>query len=120
MTEGWKSFPGAPADGTRICAPDDIGSGVESFDIDGFPLLVLRCADGLRGYVNACPHQFLPLDWRSRNILSGDGRLLRCSNHDAGFDACTGDGVDGLAEGCALERVPLRETAGGILIGDST
>lgn len=118
MSAAWKDFPGAPQPGARICASEDFTGKVASFDLNGFPLILVRAADGLRAYVNACPHQFLPLDWRSKNVLSGDGRLLRCSNHDAGFDACTGEGVDGLGAGCALDPVPLIEDGGAIFVGD--
>ncbi len=115
MMEAWRDMPCAPAPGTVICAGFD--GAVAGFDLDGFPLLLVRSADGLRAYVNACPHRFLPLDWRSGNILSGDGRVLRCSNHDAGFDAGTGQGIDGFGAGCALDPVPVKERSGHIVIG---
>lgn len=117
MAETWRDMPFAPAPGTEVCAGFD--GPVASFDLDGFPLVVVRSADGIRAYVNACPHQFLPLDWRSGNVLSGDGRVLRCSNHAAGFDAVTGQGIDGLGTGCALHPVPVEERAGCIVIGGS-
>jgi nitrite reductase/ring-hydroxylating ferredoxin subunit len=89
-------------------------------DIAGFPVLLVQGADGLRAYVNACPHQFLPLDWRSDRILSPDGRTLRCSNHDAGFDADTGAGLDGFAQGCALDPVPIEIHDGALRIAQPT
>lgn len=106
--EAWRDFPGAPALGTQICATADVPErGVKSVDLDGFPILLVPTPDGLRAYVNACPHQFLPLDWRSASILSEDGTVLRCSNHDAGFDAETGEGLDGFGQGCALDPIPI-------------
>lgn len=118
MSDAWQEFPGAPDPGTRICALGDIAGNSQGFDLDGFPLIIVRSADGLRAYVNACPHQFLPLDWRSDKIVSGDGKLLRCSNHDAGFDACTGQGVDGFGAGCALDPIPLHVTDDNIFIAE--
>jgi len=116
--DAWRDFPGAPGPGAVICAAADLPqTGVRSFDLDGFPLLLVVSAEGLRAYVNACPHQYLPLDWRSSNILSGDGETLRCSNHDAGFDACTGAGIDGLGQGCALDPVPVTVRSGQLVIG---
>jgi nitrite reductase/ring-hydroxylating ferredoxin subunit len=116
--DAWKDFPGAPGRGAVICTASDLPErGVRSFDLDGFPVILVASADGLRAYVNACPHQFLPLDWRSGNILSPDGETLRCSNHDAGFDACTGAGLDGLAQGCALDPVPVTLRDGWLVIG---
>ena len=114
----WTTFPNAPAPGTVICPAADVPqTGVKSFDLNGFPLILVASGDGLRAYVNACPHQFLPLDWRSENILSADGGVLRCSNHDAGFDACTGAGVDGHGQGCALDPVPVVVSGDQLKIG---
>jgi nitrite reductase/ring-hydroxylating ferredoxin subunit len=116
--DAWRDFPGAPSEGTHICAETEVPqAGVTSHDLDGFPLLLVASAEGLRAFVNACPHQYLPLDWRSSNILSADGETLRCSNHDAGFDACTGQGVDGLGQGCALDPVPVTVRDGWLVIG---
>lgn len=117
MDEAWSTVPGAPAPGTRICALADLTDGIKSLDLDGFPLILVQSHQGLRAYVNACPHQFLPLDWRSGRVLSPDGAVLRCSNHDAGFDASTGRGFDGLGAGCRLDPVPLHIKGGDIFIG---
>jgi nitrite reductase/ring-hydroxylating ferredoxin subunit len=116
--DAWRDFPGAPGPGTPLCPASEVPQrGIRSLDLDGFPLLLVASAGGLRAYVNACPHQFLPLDWRSGKILSGDGETLRCSNHDAGFDACTGAGIDGLGQGCALDPVPVRIDGETLVIG---
>lgn len=117
MTQAWQNLPFAPAPGTIVCPLSTLSGAVASFDLDGFPLIVVRSAHGLRGYVNACPHQYLPLDWRSKSILSADGRVLRCSNHAAGFDAATGIGIDGPGKDCLLDMVPLEERDGQIVIG---
>ncbi len=117
--EAWKDFPGAPVPGTVICAEDQLPQqGVKGIDLAGFPLLLVASVDGLRAFVNACPHQYLPLDWRGAGLLSADGQTLRCSNHGWGFDAETGQGVDGGAEGCALDPVPVTLRDGQLFIGD--
>ena len=116
--DAWRDFPGAPGAGARICRAVDVPvSGVASHDLDGFPVLLVASAEGLRAYVNACPHQYLPLDWRSGNILSADGATLRCSNPDAGFEAGTGQGRDGLGQGCALDPVPVHIAGDWLVIG---
>lgn len=81
-----------------------------------FPLLLVRMGGFLRAYVNACPHQYLPLDYRSSSVLSADGARLLCSAHGAVFDPATGgclsgDGADG------LDPVPVVESDGLIRIG---
>lgn len=117
MAAAWKHLPGAPEEGTLICQVDEV-TPVYSVDLNGFPILLLRTAAGLRAYVNMCPHQHLPMEWRSKEILSADGKIVRCSNHDAGFDAITGEGVTGFGANCSLDAVPVTEQAGEILIGD--
>ena len=119
MSDAWKSYPSAPAEGTVICPASAVPkSGTFSVVLDGFPILLARAGRRLVAYVNACPHQFLPLDYRSASVLSANGRMLRCSNHQAGFDLETGAGVVGFAEGCALDPVPIRVEAGNVLVGE--
>lgn len=116
--DAWRDFPGAPEPGAALCAIAELPkAGVKSVDLNGFPVLLVASAEGLRTYVNACPHQYLPLDWRTANILSEDGERLRCSNHAWGFDACTGAGLDGGAEGCALDPLPVHMAGDTVRIG---
>ena len=70
-------------------------------------VLVVRRGDGLRAYLDLCPHQFLPLTWRGRKVLSVDGERLRCSNHGAEFAVSDGRGVSGPGSACGLTPVPL-------------
>ena len=85
-------------------------------DKGDFPLLLVRAGERVHAYVNACPHQFLPLDYRGPQILSADGGKLMCTGHGAMFDAATGEPLAGAD--CALDRVPLRLVAGQLLIGE--
>ena len=118
MTDAWKSYPGAPQEGAVICdlaqAAED---GTTCLEVDGFPILLLRHGGELRAFVNACPHQYLPLDHKSDRLLSADGTRIRCSNHSAGFDALTGEGVEGLGLGACLDPVPVSISRGQVIIG---
>lgn len=67
-------------------------------------------------YVNACPHQYLPLDYRNDRILSADGALLRCSNHSAGFRLSDGQGVEGFGQGACLDPVPVSVNKDGTVV----
>lgn len=117
MSDAWKTYPSAPAGGTVICPSAKVPEGGSaSVDLKGFPLLLARKGGRLVAYVNACPHQFLPLDYRSSQVISADGTLLRCSVHNAGFDLLTGRGVEGPGSNCALDPVPVTEAAGDIFI----
>ena len=71
---------------------------------------------GPRAYVNACPHQYLPLDFHGPEVLSGDGMRLICSAHQACFGAADGSLLCGPADE-GLEPVPIREAGGMLFIG---
>ncbi len=68
-------------------------------------VIIWRDADGIRGFVNQCPHLGLPLETFPDRFLSADGTHLICSAHGAQFDAdgacfagpCKGDALTGLA-----------------------
>ena len=112
--EAWKGYSGAPEVGAVIARIDDIPDpGTFCLELDGYPILLARLGDAVNAFVNACPHQFLPLNYRGEKLLSADGRTLRCTNHSAGFDAGSGEGVEGLGLGCALDRIPVSVTPEG-------
>lgn len=105
---GWQSYASAPKSGTVICALADVAEhGVASLSIKDFPILLVRRGQWLRAYVNACPHQYLPLDQRGAQVLSADGNTLRCTNHHAGFCVETGVGTEGFGLGECLDAIPI-------------
>jgi nitrite reductase/ring-hydroxylating ferredoxin subunit len=78
-------------------------------------------SDAVHAFVNACPHQYLPLDHRGDSILSADGAVIRCTNHGAGFCFSTGHGVEGLGIDQKLDVVPVRiDELGRVVIDDRT
>ena len=113
----WTDYSSAPAPGTRVCPLAQV-AGVLSLSVvtdkGSFPLLVTQ-AGGLRAYVNACPHQYLPLDYRSDQLLSADGTMLMCSAHGARFDISTGAALRGAD--CGLDAVPVEVVDGMVVIG---
>lgn len=122
MTQAWQKYRSAPVPGTRIIKTDELptddctlGLTVQS-EKGSFPLLLVNLNEALLAYVNACPHQYLPLDQRGKRILSQDGEVLRCTNHDATFSARTGQGVGGHGLGCALDPVPVKVDEEGWLV----
>ncbi|MBN9441691.1 Rieske 2Fe-2S domain-containing protein [Bosea sp. (in: a-proteobacteria)] len=120
MNDAWRDYSSAPPAGAPVCASGLVGEGVArcltvESAAGAFPLLLLRRGGVLRAYVNACPHQYLPLDYRSGNVLSADGTRLLCSAHGAVFDAATGGCLSGdTADG--LDPVPVVESEGLIRI----
>ena len=115
----WTDYSSAPAPGTPVCEAAGVGAVLSltvTTDRGAFPMLVLRAGGGLRAYVNACPHQYLPLDWRSSQLVSADGTMLMCSAHGARFDIVTGEAVEGAD--CGLDPVPVRVVDGMVVIGE--
>jgi nitrite reductase/ring-hydroxylating ferredoxin subunit len=118
----WHSYSSAPPAGTPVCSSADVAEGrVLSISVESekgtMPLLLTRRAAGLYAFVNACPHQYLPLDYQGSSLLSADGTMLMCASHGARFTIADGQCVDGPAMGCGLDRVPLLEADGTIRIG---
>jgi nitrite reductase/ring-hydroxylating ferredoxin subunit len=117
----WRDLPGAPPPGTALGTVADLPpGGLAVWSAGDFSILVLDGggSEGAppRGFVNLCPHQYLPLDWRADRVLSRDGTRLVCSNHQAAFDAVTGAGLLGLCQGQALIPVPLALDGGTVVI----
>jgi nitrite reductase/ring-hydroxylating ferredoxin subunit len=77
---------------------------------------VLRCAQGVRGYVNRCPHAGHPLNLLPGRFLTPDGALILCSSHGALFEKATGYCVAGPCAGRELMPVALEIRAGYVLL----
>lgn len=116
----WRSLTGAPAPGSVICHRDDIPVGGSlCVRLDDFPVVALRSGDSVKAFVNACPHQYLPLDHKGSKLLSVDGRVIRCTSHGAGFSTDTGEGVEGLGLGSSLDGIPVKiSDSGEVVISD--
>jgi nitrite reductase/ring-hydroxylating ferredoxin subunit len=116
MDLAWDDFPDAPASGTTICDRLAVAENeVLSLSLGDFPVLISNLNGQITVFVNACPHQFLPLDQRG-DVISANGARLICSNHHAEFDRETGTGVAGEGVGCRLAVVPTAQSRGVILV----
>lgn len=114
----WQDYSSAPESGTFIRNIKDISDAVIVMITTAkgeFPLLLVKTATAIKAYVNACPHQYLPLDYLGKQVLSADGTKLLCTAHGAIFDAATGDAIAG--DECALEAVPVEISEGAIKVG---
>ena len=109
-----------PAGGRPLCRVEEIPDGqARGFDPPAGVwrpgLLVLRRGDTVRGYVNACPHQGVPLNWLPDRFMTPDGRHLQCTVHGARFRPEDGVCVAGPCLGDALEPVALAVDADGLI-----
>ena len=116
----WTDLSTAPAIGTEVAEAKDV-VGAKAITVrttaGEFPMLLVRTGEVIKAYVNICPHQFLPLDYRGTQLLSRDGTKLLCSAHGAMFDVKTGVGIAGEGLGSGLIAVPITQSGAQIIIG---
>lgn len=118
MPNAWRNYTNAPAEGATICRSNTIQEGkaycIEVISNGGaFPIIATRINGIIYCYVNACPHQYLPLNYRSKNIISSDANRLLCSAHGAMFDSRTGLCLTGTVD--KLDKIPVFENREGYL-----
>ena len=120
----WKNHPHAPKAGVRLCQLEEIpdGSGKEFIfgpDKNQFKLVVFRLNKSAWGYINVCPHFWLPLNARPEKFLiCGPGRVM-CSFHSAIFRFEDGLCIDGPVKGGKLDSVPVEvKTDHSVIVGN--
>lgn len=106
----WQEHPDCPAEGTRLCALNDIpdqGGREVSFGIgkENFKILLLRRADQVWTYLNFCPHFSLPLNYEPQTFVTFED-LIMCAHHTAFFKFEDGKCVDGPCVGDGLIALP--------------
>ncbi len=100
-----------------ICRLADLGdSGARAFRVGAgdWPLrgFVVRVGDGVRAYVNHCPHAGHPLDLRPHRFLTPDRTLILCASHGALFEKESGHCIAGPCAGQSLQPIAL------VVVGD--
>lgn len=98
------------AEFAAIAADDDLWDGeMESYDLDGQEVLLIRLDGEYHAYDGTCPHQ-------STSLVQGtlNGNLLTCSSHEWEFDARTGQGVN--PRTACLRRREVRVAGGRVLV----
>jgi len=106
---------------TFLCHPGDLDrTGAKGVVLpDNRDIVVVRTGDGVRAYINACPHQGVPLETFPDRFLDADMRHLVCSAHGARFRLEDGMCVGGPCIGKALRPVPTTMDDGRIAITES-
>jgi nitrite reductase/ring-hydroxylating ferredoxin subunit len=106
-----------------ICRLSDISDpGSRGFTIGtgDWPLrgFVIRTGEQVWGYVNRCPHAGHPLNLAPHKFLTPGRELILCSSHGALFEPEQGLCIAGPCRGARLRQLPLRLTAGYVLLAD--
>lgn len=71
-------------------------------------IFVLRRGDQIYGYVNRCPHAFVPLDWSSDQFLDTSKTMIMCAMHGALFAIEDGRSLAGPTRGRGLTPISVR------------
>lgn len=88
------------AEGQPIAVETEIAGSSES-------LILVRVADGVRAYLNICPHAGRRLDWAPGRFLLERGQLV-CAAHGASFELAQGVCMGGPCRGQSLRAVDVR------------
>jgi nitrite reductase/ring-hydroxylating ferredoxin subunit len=78
-----------------------------TLDGDAESLILHRDGDGVRAWLNICPHAGRRLDWAPGQFLKSKDGLLVCAAHGASFELQRGDCVAGPCRGEALRAVSV-------------
>jgi nitrite reductase/ring-hydroxylating ferredoxin subunit len=120
----WRDRPGAPAAGTVLGALEDLppDNGVERVFGDGeraFRMVLFRVGDGVRAYVNECPHVHIPFQFSTDVFCVYDiegRRDLMCAHHNAMFHLDDGQCYDGPCKGQRLVAVDVEVRDGALRV----
>ena len=102
-----------------LCALDDLpDGGSRGLLRQGLDdrLCVVRQGDEVFVWLNDCPHEHRPMEYRQDRFLSGDGQHIVCYAHSAHFDIRTGHCFAGPCTGQHLTKVPARIENGKVWI----
>jgi nitrite reductase/ring-hydroxylating ferredoxin subunit len=104
-----------------LCQLDELcATGCREFRLSSgdWPLrgFVVRVADGVRAYVNRCPHLHYALNFLPDEFLSYDRAHLLCTMHGALFEKDTGLCVAGPCLGRSLVALPVHIEGNFVLV----
>jgi len=81
-------------------------------------LCVVRQGGEVFVWLNDCPHEHRPMEFRQDQFLSGDGGHIVCYAHSAHFDLRSGHCFAGPCVGQHLIPVPAQVRDGAVWIAD--
>ncbi len=118
----WKDLPGAPAEGTRLAAMDELADGgacLRSLENgpQPFNILLLRSGGQVFAYVNRCAHFGVPLAKTRQHLIIKPHESISCNVHYARYRWSDGLCVFGDCEGESLLPIPVVVSKGDVLIG---
>ena len=92
----------------KICSIDVIEeNSSRGFKIGDKNIFIIKKSGNFYGYLNQCPHRFIPLEWTPNDFLDETRNLIRCSSHGALFEINTGECIKGPCLGDRLAALKL-------------
>lgn len=103
----------------EVCALDDLEDGAaRGFEIPGgqYDGFVVRRGARVYAYLNTCPHQGNPLNWKPDAFMTKNRELIMCSVHGAIFAVESGLCVGGPCVGRTLRSLPANVVADRVVV----
>lgn len=79
-------------------------------------LILHRQGDGVRAWLNVCPHAGRRLDYAPGQFLKSKEGLLVCAVHGASFELAGGECVAGPCKGDHLREIPVAVEDGQVIL----
>ena len=107
--------------GTSLCLLSDIPDpGSRGFKVGRRPrIFIVRVGNEVFGYINLCPHQGTPLDWKPDAFLTFEEDAIMCATHGALFNIEDGICTWGPCQGMRLASVSVYVQEDWIKLGPS-
>lgn len=99
----------------EVCRLAEIpAGGAKGFEIPGgtYDGFLVREGERVSAYLNTCPHQGHPLNWKPDAFLTRSGELIMCSVHGAIFEKGSGVCVGGPCVGKILRNLEVMVDSG--------
>ncbi len=98
------------AERAYICESDTLdNNNCFEFTLHDKRCFIVRHDSGIFGYINACPHLNIELNWQENVFLDSDHALIQCATHGALFTIDNGDCVSGPCAGQSLTPLNITE-----------
>jgi len=98
----------------------DLAEAEAVLDGDAESLILHRCGEAVRAWLNVCPHAGRRLDWAPGRFMKSREGLLVCAAHGASFELEGGLCVAGPCRGDALRPVPVEVRDGQVWLAAPT
>ncbi len=102
-----------------LCTLADLeATGAKTLIHEGRDICIVQHGADFYGYINACPHLGLSLNYVDDRVLTPNKQQLHCINHDAYFEIHTGLCTAGPCLGQKLQPFVIRREGDVIVVAE--